>query len=119
MLMNHSSDDIFRATGRKLDVAGIRCVSYYSASVKSKQDLEDRGRLAAGPSKRCGVPYPLHDSRVIDELSSRQLESPTWLEEMMPQARCRAAVRPIPTRSVLSMSHSRTAANWFGRHLSD
>ena len=56
----------------------------------------------------------LHDSPVIDELSSRQLESPIGVEEMMRQAGSRAAVRSIPSRSVLSMSHSRPAANWFG-----
>jgi len=46
MLMNHPSDDLFRAARNKLDVAGIRCVSYYSATVKSDEDLENALRFA-------------------------------------------------------------------------
>jgi inosose dehydratase len=46
MLMNHPGDDLFRAARSKLDVAGIRCVSYYSATVTSDQDLENALRFA-------------------------------------------------------------------------
>ena len=46
MLMNHPTDDLFGAARRQLDVAGIRCVSYYSATVKSEQDLENALRFA-------------------------------------------------------------------------
>ena len=40
MLMNHPADEIFRSARTKLDQAGIRCVSYYSATIKEDQDLE-------------------------------------------------------------------------------
>src|SRR5215469_5840510 len=46
MLMNHPSDNLFRAARSKLDGAGIRCVSYYSATVKSDEDLENALRFA-------------------------------------------------------------------------
>jgi inosose dehydratase len=46
MLMNHPGDDLFQAARSKLDRAGIRCVSYYSATVKSDQDLENALRFA-------------------------------------------------------------------------
>jgi inosose dehydratase len=46
MLMNHPSDGFFRAARNQLDVAGIRCVSYYSASVTSDQDLDNALRFA-------------------------------------------------------------------------
>ena len=46
MLMNHPGVGLFRAARSKLDVAGIRCVSYYSASVTSDQDLENALRFA-------------------------------------------------------------------------
>ena len=46
MLMNHPGDNLFREARSKLDAAGIRCVSYYSATVKSDQDLEDALRFA-------------------------------------------------------------------------
>ena len=46
MLMNHPGDDSFRAARNKLDAAGIRCVSYYSATVKSDEDLENALRFA-------------------------------------------------------------------------
>lgn len=46
MLMNHPSDSLFRATRSKLDRAGIRCVSYYSATVKTDHDLENALRFA-------------------------------------------------------------------------
>lgn len=46
MLMNHPDDDLFRAARKKLDLAGIRCVSYYSATVKGDQDLENALRFA-------------------------------------------------------------------------
>jgi len=46
MLMNHPGDDLFRAARNKLDAAGIRCVSYYSATVKSDEDLENALRFA-------------------------------------------------------------------------
>jgi sugar phosphate isomerase/epimerase len=40
MLMNHPSEDMFHSARTKLDQAGIRCVSYYSATIKEDQDLE-------------------------------------------------------------------------------
>src|SRR6202795_1511162 len=38
MLMNHPSDAMFHSARIKLDQAGIRCVSYYSATIKENQD---------------------------------------------------------------------------------
>jgi inosose dehydratase len=46
MLMSHPADDLFRATKTKLDNAGIRCVSYYSATIKDDQDVENAIRFA-------------------------------------------------------------------------
>lgn len=46
MLMNHPSDDLFHSVRAKLDRAGIRCVSYYSATIKDNQDLENALRFA-------------------------------------------------------------------------
>ncbi|MBB6143594.1 sugar phosphate isomerase/epimerase [Silvibacterium bohemicum] len=40
MLMNHPSPELFSATREKLDRAGIRCVSYYSATMNDGQDIE-------------------------------------------------------------------------------
>jgi sugar phosphate isomerase/epimerase len=40
MLMNHPPARLFRVTREKLDRAGIRCVSYYSATLKDDQDVE-------------------------------------------------------------------------------
>lgn len=46
MLMNHPGDDLFRSVQTKLERAGIRCVSYYSATIKDDQDLENALRFA-------------------------------------------------------------------------
>ena len=46
MLMNHPDDDLFQVVRSKLDRAGIRCVSYYSATVTNDQDLENALRFA-------------------------------------------------------------------------
>ena len=46
MLMNHPGDDLFRSARNKLDAAGIRCRSYYSATIKDDQDLENSLRFA-------------------------------------------------------------------------
>jgi inosose dehydratase len=45
MLMNHPGDDLFEAARSKLDQAGIRCVSYYSATITNDQDLENAARF--------------------------------------------------------------------------
>jgi len=46
MLMNHPGDDLFRSARTKFDAAGIRCVSYYSATIKDDRDLENALRFA-------------------------------------------------------------------------
>jgi len=46
MLMNHPADDLFRSARAKFDEAGIRCVSYYSATIKEDTDLENAVRFA-------------------------------------------------------------------------
>jgi len=40
MLMNHPTEDLFRSARSKLDRAGIRCVSYYTATIKEDADLD-------------------------------------------------------------------------------
>lgn len=46
MVMSHPADDLFRSTRAKLDRAGIKCVSYYSATIVSDKDLDDAIRFA-------------------------------------------------------------------------
>ncbi len=46
MLMNHPTDDLFHTARAKFDQAGIRCVSYYSATVKEDAELENAIRFA-------------------------------------------------------------------------
>ena len=46
MLMNQPSDDLFRSARAKFDQAGIRCVSYYTATIKEDTDLENAVRFA-------------------------------------------------------------------------
>lgn len=46
MLLSHPQDHLFRSTREKLDLAGIRCVSYYSATIKNDRDVEDAIRFA-------------------------------------------------------------------------
>src|SRR5208282_1911781 len=41
MLMNHPTEDLFRSARTKFDGAGIRCVSYYTATIKEDADLEN------------------------------------------------------------------------------
>ena len=40
MLMEPPSPDMVETARRKLDAAGIRCVSYYTATIKNSQDLD-------------------------------------------------------------------------------
>jgi len=46
MLMNHPGDDLFRSARTRFDAAGIRCVSYYGATIKDEQDLDNALRFA-------------------------------------------------------------------------
>jgi inosose dehydratase len=46
MLMNKPTDDLFRSARAKFDQAGIRCVSYYTATIKDDADLENGVRFA-------------------------------------------------------------------------
>jgi sugar phosphate isomerase/epimerase len=46
MLMNHPGDEMFHSVRAQLDRAGIGCVSYYSATIKDDQDLENALRFA-------------------------------------------------------------------------
>lgn len=46
MVMSHPTDQLFRTTKDKLDRAGIRCVSYYSATLKNEKDVDDAVRFA-------------------------------------------------------------------------
>jgi sugar phosphate isomerase/epimerase len=46
MLLSHPQGELFRSTRVKLDRAGIRCVSYYAATIKNDSDVEDAVRFA-------------------------------------------------------------------------
>jgi len=46
MLTNHPTEELFRLARSKLDRAGISCVSYYTATIKQDQDLENAVRFA-------------------------------------------------------------------------
>jgi inosose dehydratase len=46
MLMNHPAEDLFRTARAKFDRAGIRCVSYYTATIKEDAGLENAVRFA-------------------------------------------------------------------------
>ena len=46
MLLSHPKEELFRATRKKLDDAGIRCVSYYSATIKNDDDIDGAVRFA-------------------------------------------------------------------------
>jgi sugar phosphate isomerase/epimerase len=39
MVMSHPSDELFRTAKAKLDKAGIKCVSYYAATLKNAQEV--------------------------------------------------------------------------------
>src|SRR5580700_4775088 len=41
MLMNHPTDDLFHTARTKFDQAGIRCLSYYAATIKEDADLDN------------------------------------------------------------------------------
>jgi sugar phosphate isomerase/epimerase len=46
MLMKPPTDEMCQSARRKFDRAGIRCVSYYSATIKNDQDLDYAVRFA-------------------------------------------------------------------------
>jgi len=46
MLMNTPGEDLFRSARAQLDRAGIRCVSYYSATIKDRRDIENATSFA-------------------------------------------------------------------------
>jgi inosose dehydratase len=46
MVMSHPSDELVRTSRVKLDKAGIRCVSYYAATLKNEQDVASAVRIA-------------------------------------------------------------------------
>jgi sugar phosphate isomerase/epimerase len=46
MLMKPPTDEMCRAAKSKFDRAGIRCISYYSATIKNDQDLDYAVRFA-------------------------------------------------------------------------
>lgn len=46
MLLSKPEESLFRSTKEKLDRAGIRCVSYYAATIEDRQGLEHAVRFA-------------------------------------------------------------------------
>lgn len=46
MLLSHPQEDLFRSTRKKLDQAGIRCVSYYAATIKDDNEIAAAVRFA-------------------------------------------------------------------------
>ena len=69
MLLSHPGDVIFRSARGLLDKAGIRCVSYYAATIKTNAEIEQAIRFAGllGSSNITGDGTPAILSRV-DEL---------------------------------------------------
>ena len=46
MLMSHPDEELFHSTHSKLNAAGIRCTSYYSATIENDQDIDNAVRFA-------------------------------------------------------------------------
>ena len=46
MLLSHPKDELFRSARTKFDAAGIRCLSYYSATIHDDGELADAIRFA-------------------------------------------------------------------------
>ena len=46
MLLSKPSEELFRTSRAKLDKAGIRCISYYAATIKDEQDVANAVRFA-------------------------------------------------------------------------
>lgn len=46
MLFSKPDETLFRSTKAKLDTAGIECVSYYTATIKDRQDVDNAVRFA-------------------------------------------------------------------------
>lgn len=46
MLMNHPTEDLFRSAKAQFDQAGIRCASYYTATIREDADLDNAVRFA-------------------------------------------------------------------------
>ncbi|MGO8717891.1 MAG: sugar phosphate isomerase/epimerase family protein [Acidobacteriaceae bacterium] len=46
MLLSHPKEQLFRSAREKLDRAGIRCMSYYAATIKDNHDVESAVRFA-------------------------------------------------------------------------
>src|SRR3984885_4803462 len=46
MVMSHPTDELCTTARQKLDKAGIRCVSYYAATLKNDQDVASAVRIA-------------------------------------------------------------------------
>lgn len=73
MLMKPPSDEMCRSAREKFDRAGIRCVSYYCATIKNAQDVEFAMRFARllGASNVSGdASRPL--LRLVDERFTRE-----------------------------------------------
>src|ERR1700683_4595911 len=47
MLFSKPTPDMFTSVKAKLDAAGIRCVSYYTATIKDDRDLDHAVRFAS------------------------------------------------------------------------
>jgi inosose dehydratase len=46
MVMSHPSDELFQTARAKLDKVGIKCVSYYAATLKNEQEVASAVRFA-------------------------------------------------------------------------
>ena len=69
MLMNHPTEDLFRSARAQFDKAGIRCVSYYTATIKENADLDNAIRFA----KMLGVRNVTGDATgsILNEIDQR------------------------------------------------
>jgi sugar phosphate isomerase/epimerase len=66
--------EMFETFRRKIDAAGIRCVSYYAPTIKTAQDLDDSVRFATtlGASNITGDPEGPEMLRAVDERLTRE-----------------------------------------------
>lgn len=75
MTFKHPPIETFETFRRKIDAAGIRCVSYYAPTIKTQQDLDDSVRFAKalGATNITGDPEGDMLRAVDDRLTKERL----------------------------------------------
>ncbi len=73
MTFKHPPIEMFESFRKKIDVAGIRCVSYYAPTIKTQKDLDDSIRFAKALGATNITGDPEGDVlRLVDERVSRE-----------------------------------------------